>query len=71
MNNPHSRRNFLKSAAFLPIAAAAGPGNPFSAAAREPIARVGGSELKVSLNACSFTRLLNDQNKHRGPYYTQ
>jgi sugar phosphate isomerase/epimerase len=67
MKNLHSRRTFLKSAAVLPFAAAAVTENPFPAAAQQPIPRAGGPELKVSLNAYSFTKLLNDQNKHRGP----
>jgi sugar phosphate isomerase/epimerase len=69
MKNLHSRRNFLKRAAVLPFAAAtvAELRNPFSARAEQPISRVGGSELKVSLNAYSFTKLLNDQIKQRGP----
>lgn len=69
MNNQHSRRNFLKSAAALPFAAtaAAGLATPLSAAAeQQPIARTGGPQLKVSLNAYSFARLLNDQIKGRG-----
>src|SRR4051812_27660123 len=71
MNPKHNRRNFLKNAALIPLAAAAaaGLGNPVSAAlaAEEPVKRVGSSQLKVSINAYSFTRLLNDQIKKRGP----
>src|ERR1700722_8000907 len=67
--SPHSRRLFLKSAAVLPFAAAglAGLMDSFSASAQAPIARVGGPELKISLNAYSFTKLLNDQIRQRGP----
>jgi sugar phosphate isomerase/epimerase len=37
------------------------------ALAQDPIQRVGGPALKVSLNAYSFSKLLNDQIKKRGP----
>jgi len=69
MKNQHSRRSFLKGAVVLPFAAAATIEleRPLPAATEAPIARVGGSELKVSLNAYSFTKLLNDQIKNRGP----
>ncbi len=51
----HSRRNFLKQAALLPLAASAG----IASAAFAPIKRVGGSHLRTSLNAYSFLELLN------------
>jgi sugar phosphate isomerase/epimerase len=57
----HSRRDFIKSAAVLPLCAAAVWG-AFPAEAREPVKRAGGSVLKVSLNAYSFNKLLNDFN---------
>jgi sugar phosphate isomerase/epimerase len=41
--------------------------SPRAAAAQEPIQRPGGASLKVSLNAYSFAKLLNDYNKKRGP----
>jgi sugar phosphate isomerase/epimerase len=68
MNQQQSRRNFLKSAAVLPFAAsvALGLGEFSAAAAVEPIKRVGGPWLKVSCNAYSFGRLLNDQLHGRG-----
>ena len=69
-----SRRSFLKRSALLPMAAAATAslggtivGAATAPAMLEPIPRVGGSELKVSLNAYSFAKLLNDFNKKRGP----
>jgi sugar phosphate isomerase/epimerase len=68
--NQRNRREFLSRAVVLPLAAAAvaGVGEPIAAlAGGEPIKRVGGARLKVSLNAYSFTRLLNDQKRHRGP----
>src|SRR5947209_15960561 len=61
-----NRRTFLKAASAL-AACAAGALPAFPAAAQEPIKRVGGSSLKISLNAYSFSKLLNDQIKHRGP----
>ena len=65
MNEAHSRRTFLKQASFLPFCAAA-VGGQLSAAAKDPIPRVGGCSLKVALNAYSFSKLLNDQNRGRG-----
>jgi len=63
MNTHHSRRSFLKSAAVLPFLGASlfAADNP-PAAGRLPIKRAGGAELKVSLNAYSFSRALNDFN---------
>lgn len=64
-----SRRQFLKQASALPFAAAAA----FSVASRPaeaeltPIPRSGdGSFLKTSVNAYSFTKLLNAKIKHGG-----
>src|SRR5438067_7032096 len=68
MNEMQSRRGFLKSASVVAACAVAGlPALPSLSLAQEPIKRVGGSSLKVSLNAYSFSKLLNDQIKHRGP----
>jgi sugar phosphate isomerase/epimerase len=68
MNRSFTRRNFLKSAAILPLAAGiTGLGISLPAAAEEPLQRIGGPKLKVSLNAYSFARMLNDQIKKRGP----
>src|SRR5437016_1153122 len=66
MSNRQSRRTFLKVASAAAICAAGGM-PPLSTIAQEPIRRVGGPALKVSLNAYSFSKLLNDQIKHRGP----
>jgi sugar phosphate isomerase/epimerase len=60
-----NRRGFLKSAALLSLAARLGV--PSASAAVEPVKRVGGPSLKVSLNAYSFAKLLNDQLQGRGP----
>lgn len=57
-----SRRSFLKASALIPLCGAGAV-----AAARDAIPRVGGAQLKVSLNAYSFSKLLNDFNKKRGP----
>jgi sugar phosphate isomerase/epimerase len=66
MNENLDRRNFIKRAALLPLCAA-GAGLPSSAPAIiEPIKRTGNSALKVSCNAYSFARLLNDQLQGRG-----
>src|SRR4051812_21545919 len=79
MNFQHTRRDFLKTAASTAVAlcAAGAVGTPPATMpatgsttgplASEPIQRVGGSSLKISLNAYSFSKLLNDRNKHRGP----
>ncbi len=68
MNVISSRRNFLKSAALLPVALS---GFSFSSssvmAAIEPVKRTGGPMLKLSLNAYSFGKLLNDHVLGRGP----
>jgi sugar phosphate isomerase/epimerase len=42
----------------------------FTAFGVEPIQRVGGAKLKISLNAYSFSKALNDRNKGRGPGMT-
>src|SRR4051812_46498426 len=62
-----SRRDFLKTATFLPLAASVGGLGASSAlAAIEPPKRVGGPLLKISCNAYSFAKLLNDQLQGRG-----
>jgi sugar phosphate isomerase/epimerase len=69
MNPVSTRRHFLKSTALLPLAASVGGGlgaTP-AVAAVEPPKRVGGPLLKVSCNAYSFAKLLNDQLQQRGP----
>ncbi len=63
-----SRRDFLKTAALLPFASVAS-----SAPAAVAIAlpqRLGGPSLKLSLNAYSFAKLLNDRLLNRGPGMT-
>jgi sugar phosphate isomerase/epimerase len=60
-----NRRNFLTSAALLPLGAA-GLGLGASAIAQTPIKRAGGPKLKTSLNAYSFNKALNDNLKGRG-----
>lgn len=57
MNPGFSRRDFLKGAALLPLAAT-GFGSVAAIAAVEPIKRVGGASLKVSCNAYSFAKQL-------------
>jgi sugar phosphate isomerase/epimerase len=65
-NLPGSRRAFLKTAGLVPLAAAAGWGlhSQSALADIQPIQRSGGSSLKISLNAYSFAKLLNDKVKH-------
>jgi sugar phosphate isomerase/epimerase len=65
-----SRRDFLKSAACLPLALSAGAtlgGVTSVSAAVEAPKRVGGANLKLSLNAYSFAKMLNDRMLNRGP----
>lgn len=67
MDTTFSRRSFLKSAAFLPVAAAGGLGlGPGSneARAETPIKRLGRPELRVALNAYSFARELDENLKN-------
>lgn len=66
MNNKFNRRDFIKSASVLPLCAAGIGLGTVSAMAIEPIKRAGGSALKVSCNAYSFAKLLNDQLQGRG-----
>src|SRR2546429_1525576 len=66
MNQRTNRRDFLKAASAFTLCAA-GVMPPLPAMAQKPIPRVGGPALKISLNAYSFSKLLNDQIKHRGP----
>src|ERR1017187_5548285 len=61
----HSRRDFVKRAALLPFCGAAAF-SVSTAEARPPVKRSGGAAFKVSLNAYSFSKLLNDYNLDRG-----
>src|ERR1700683_3743953 len=55
-----NRRNLLKSAMLLPVAAAnfIEPAAASADPTRQPIKRVGGSNLKISINAFSFTGIM-------------
>jgi sugar phosphate isomerase/epimerase len=69
MNDQHSRRDFLKRAPLIPVVmgAAMTGGIPLSTFAEPgPIKRAGGPWLKISCNAYSFGKLLNDQLQGRG-----
>jgi len=66
MNDRSSRRDLLKAASAAALCAS-GILPAASVLAREPIKRAGDSALKISLNAYSFSKLLNDQIKKRGP----
>jgi sugar phosphate isomerase/epimerase len=71
MNAKHNRRDFIKSAALVPFCTASALGlGSLPAVARDPIKRGGGPLLKISLNAYSFSKLLNDYVKGRGPGMT-
>lgn len=63
---PPSRRDFIKQAALFPLAASAGLGAGSVFAGLDSTDR-GGAKLKLSLNAYSFARLLNDRLYGRGP----
>ncbi len=60
------RRSFLKCAGLVSLAAATGWGlrDESAFADIQPIHRSGSSELKISLNAYSFAKLLNAKIKH-------
>ena len=60
MKSSIRRRDFLKTAALLPLAGAVSP-------AQTPAKPAVRSTLKVSLNAYSFNKLMNDASKKRGP----
>jgi sugar phosphate isomerase/epimerase len=66
MSETLNRRAFIGRAALLPLAAAtaAGTGAP-RACAQTPIKRCGGPRLKISLNAYSFAKPLNDHLRGR------
>jgi sugar phosphate isomerase/epimerase len=68
MDNNYNRRDFLKGAALIPLAAAADPELWRASALAEvkPVKRAGGPLLKVSLNAYSFSKLLNSKVKRNG-----
>ena len=68
MKNTFNRRDFIRSSARLPLGVAGiGLGVGTGAAeAGEPVKRVGGVNLKISCNAYSFAKLLNDQLRGRG-----
>jgi sugar phosphate isomerase/epimerase len=65
MNEQQCRRDFLKKATLWPLCAVTVMAE-LPANAKDPIKRCGGAALKVSLNAYSFSKLLNDQNRGRG-----
>jgi sugar phosphate isomerase/epimerase len=72
MDQSKTRRDFLKAASALGVSAAVGlPSRQLRAApATEPAAQMADATLKVSLNAYSFSKLLNDNIKKRGPGVT-
>ncbi len=71
MSNKFNRRDFIRNASAWSACAVAGMGlgRAVTAAAQEPV-KPAGAELKVSLNAYSFNKLLNDNIRGRGPGIT-
>ncbi len=61
-----NRRTFLRSAALAPVALGFGGLGAAALRAQTPIQRRGGPLLKLSLNAYSFSKALNDHVKGRG-----
>jgi sugar phosphate isomerase/epimerase len=61
--NKVSRRHFLRGASMLGAASLTGRLH----AALAPVKHVGAPRLKIALNAYSFSKLLNDHVKQRGP----
>ena len=72
MNNKSTRRGFIKRAAVLPLYAAVGMrfDGLISTAAAADQKKSKAGDLKVSLNAYSFNKMLNDNIKNRGPGIT-
>ena len=73
MSDQQSRRNFLKQASVLPLCAAvmgSGLMGKVSAVADSLPKPATSGPLKVSINAYSFSKMLNDNIKHRGPGIT-
>jgi sugar phosphate isomerase/epimerase len=68
MKHNYQRRDFLKTAAWFPLAVGSGLGavDRSASAEMQPIPRSGGPMLKVSLNAYSFSKLLNDKVRRGG-----
>jgi sugar phosphate isomerase/epimerase len=64
MDGKLNRRDFIHRAAAALGLSLGGVSGPVSA--QVPIKRVGGHKLKISLNAYSFNKLLNDHIKRRG-----
>lgn len=62
MTNPTTRRQFLTGASAIPFLALGGAGlaGAKHAVAQQPVSRVGGPRLKLSLNGYSFNNLLMD-----------
>ena len=66
-----NRRDFINRSSLLPLLAGASLGvglgmDSSPTIAAEPVQRVGGPKLKISLNAYSFSKPLNDHIKGRG-----
>ena len=67
MDTPINRRDFLRSTSVLPFCAVAATGlGQLTGFAAETTDSEAAGQLKVSLNAYSFNKLLNDSIKNRG-----
>ena len=69
MNEPQSRREFLKILSAVPLFAMAGMGQ-LSAFSQDVAVKTAAPVLKTSLNAYSFNKMLNNNLKGRGPGIT-
>lgn len=68
MSRTVDRRQFLHSGVSVPLGVAAlAAGSPQVVVAQPEGRRVGGAKLKTSLNAFSFSKMLNDHLQGRGP----
>lgn len=70
MNQNLNRREFIRLASTFPVGVAALSVPSLSSRAAEPAKGSAAAQLKVSLNAYSFNKLLNDSIKNRGPGVT-
>ncbi len=70
MTHQPNRRDFIKSVSVWPIGAAVAGVGDVTAAAQQPVRRVGGPRLKISLNAYSFNGALTTPAKDGKPAAT-
>jgi len=67
MSTVSNRRRFLQNTTFLSLSSVTSSWlcGTLARAAVSPVRRVGGSQIKLALNAYSFSKLLNDHAKGR------